>query len=197
MTRTALTSLAASLVILLVGAGSYLYLSSQQNNTDTGTVPIGGPFELTSEDGSRVTEADFAGKSMLLYFGYTYCPDICPIGLATLSAAYDQLPSTIQAKVEPVFITVDPVRDTVEVVAEYADLFHDDLIGLTGSVEDIEKTKTTFRVYAKKVGNDPTDYLVDHATFTYLIGPDGMYQAHFNHSDTAETIAAGIIEITQ
>ena len=187
--------IAALAVACIAAAGAaFLWSANSSKDGEQAAVPIGGPFELTREDGQRVTQADFAGRYMLLYFGYTYCPDVCPTGLATMMAAYDELSEAEKARIEPVFITVDPERDTIEAVGEYTALFHDDLIGLSGSVEDVEKTKKTFRVYAKKADDDPENYLVDHSTFTYLIGPDGSYVTHFNHGDTPDAITTALSE---
>ncbi|MEZ5825749.1 MAG: SCO family protein [Geminicoccaceae bacterium] len=165
------------------------------SSTSEGEVPIGGPFELIDQTGRTVTPKDYAGRLKLMYFGYTYCPDICPTGLALISSAYDLLTPEQQEKVVPIFITVDPERDTQAAMADYVSLFHEDLQGLTGSVEAIESVKSVYRVYAKKAETEDratTDYLVDHSTFTYLMDGDNRYLTHFSHGTAPEDMAATI-----
>lgn len=158
-----------------------------------GEALIGGPFSLLDHRGERVSEADFAGRLKLVYFGYTYCPDVCPTGLATIAAAYDQLSEAEQARVVPLFITVDPERDTVEAMADYVDLFHPDLVGLTGSTSEIEAAAKTFRVYYRKAESESASaYLVDHSAFAYLMDGDNRYLAHFGHDATPEEIALAV-----
>jgi cytochrome oxidase Cu insertion factor (SCO1/SenC/PrrC family) len=159
----------------------------------TGTAAIGGPFALTDHTGRAVTERDFQGSWMLVYFGYTYCPDICPLGLQTVAQALDLLPPAVAEKVVPVFVTVDPERDTVTALEDYVGLFHPRLVGLTGTVEQIDAVKRAYRVYAQKApGSSGPDYLVDHSTFTFLMGPDGAYVTHFGHGVTPEQLAAKV-----
>ena len=157
---------------------------------------IGGPFTLINHRGEPVTEATFSGRHMLIYFGYSFCPDICPTSLQTMAAAYDLLSAEEQAEVEPIFITIDPERDTVEAIADYVSLFHDDMIGLTGNVEQIDAAADAYRVYhAKNVVDEGSDeYFVDHSSFYYVMGPDGRYVTHFGHDATEEEMAAGIRE---
>jgi protein SCO1/2 len=160
---------------------------------EQGEALIGGPFELVDQTGNKVTEADFAGRKMLIYFGYTYCPDVCPLGLAKIAAAYDRLSPAEQAELVPIFITVDPERDTVEAVADYVALFHPALVGLTGSPEAVAAAAAAYRVYFRKAeGESMTDYLVDHSSFTYLMDGENHYLAHFGHDATAESIAEGL-----
>lgn len=139
---------------------------------------IGGDFELTDQDGKTVRWADFAGQYRIVYFGYTYCPDVCPLDLTQIMAGFRQLEKTAPqtaAKIQPIFITVDPQRDTPEVVKTYVAAFHPRLIGLTGTPEQIEAVKKAFVVVAGKEGDpDATqDYLVGHSRTPYLFGPDG------------------------
>lgn len=139
---------------------------------------IGGAFELIDQNGKTVRWSDFAGKYRLLYFGYTYCPDVCPLDLNRIMAGYrllEKADPAKAAKVQPVFITVDPQRDTPEVIRTYTAAFHPRLIGLTGTPEQIEAVKKQFVVVAGKEG-DPAatqDYLVNHSRTPYLFGPDG------------------------
>ncbi len=163
-----------------------------------GEVQLGGPLDLVHHSGRRFSEAELAGRFRLVYFGYTYCPDMCPLGLLTMAEALDRLPPEVAEKVQPIFVSVDPERDTPEVLAAYVGAFHPRLIGLTGTVEEIEAVKRAWRVYARKSEESRgADYLVDHSTFTYLMGPDGRYLAHFGHGTTPEQMAERIRTFVQ
>lgn len=137
---------------------------------------IGGPFILTDQGGKKVSYSDFDGKYRMLYFGYTYCPDICPLDLQRLMQGYrlfEKKDPVRAAKIQPVFITIDPERDTQAVVKNYVSAFHPKLIGLTGTPDDIAKVAKSFAVYYAKAGGGPKDYLVNHSRSPYLMGPDG------------------------
>ena len=158
-----------------------------------GRALVGGPFSLVDHTGRRVTEADFAGQSKLMFFGYTYCPDMCPLGLATIAAAYDQLDPAEQAQLVPIFVTVDPERDTVDAIADYVDLFHPAMVGLTGTAEETDAAARAYRVYYRKAESESaTDYLVDHSTFTYLMDGDNHYVTHFGHDASPADLVEGI-----
>ena len=160
--------------------------------TSTGTALVGGPFTLTDHTGKEVTEKDFRGKYTLIYFGYTYCPDVCPGELQLVAAALDQLGDKAE-KIQPVFITVDPERDTVDQMAVYVPQFHDRLIGLTGTTKQVAAAAKAYRVYYAKV-DDPeaTEYLMDHSSILYLMGPDGAYVGHFTYGLKPDELAAKI-----
>jgi protein SCO1/2 len=158
-----------------------------------GEVQLGGPLDLVHHSGRRFSEAELAGKYRLVYFGYTYCPDMCPLGLHTMAEALDRLPPELAQKVQPIFVSVDPERDTPAVLEDYVAAFHPRLIGLTGTVAEIEAVKKAWRVYARKSEEKRgQDYLVDHSTFTYLMAPDGRYLAHFGHGTSPEQRAERI-----
>lgn len=161
--------------------------SAQENNKAL----IGGPFSLVDHHGKSVTNEDFQGKYMLIYFGYTFCPDICPTELQTMGQALDLIPSAQLADITPVFITVDPLRDTQEILAQYAPAFHPKMVGLTGSEEQVKAVKQAYRVYAAKEkqeeGADPDAYMVSHTSYTYLMDRNGEYVTHFKaQTDPAE-----------
>lgn len=149
----------------------------------TGQARVGGPFELVKHTGETVTDKDFRGRYMLIYFGFTYCPDICPSSLQLMTTALEDLDEPTLAKVTPVFITVDPERDTTELMADYVSNFHPKMIGLTGSPEQIADAIKAYRVFAQKqkTGDGPDEYTMDHSSFYYLVGPDGRFVTHFNH----------------
>ena len=148
--------------------------------------PVGGPFELTDHTGRLRTERDFRGQLMLVYFGFTYCPDICPTDLQAIGLAMDKLGKDAES-VQPLFITVDPARDTPEHLADYAKLFHPRLVGLSGSADAIRKTADAYKVYYAKVDlNRDGGYTIDHTAFIYLMDRDGNYLGFFPPGTSAE-----------
>jgi protein SCO1/2 len=137
--------------------------------------PIGGPFTLMDQTGRLRSDTEFRGKLMLIYFGYTFCPDICPTDLMTIAQALDAFGKAGEA-VQPIFVTLDPERDTIERLAEYVSSFHPRLIGLTGAPEDIRKVALAYKAYyAKKENGRGEDYSIDHTGVTYLVGRGGQY----------------------
>ncbi len=156
----------------------------------------GGRFILKTHTGKIVTDQDFAGKFMLVYFGYTFCPDICPTSLQTVTEALESIGD--RAKLfQPLFITVDPERDTTEVLREYVSSFYPGMIGLTGTKAVIESVTKKYRVkFAKAVEKNATDgdYMVDHTAAVFLMGFDGRYLARFPYNTTAEQMAAKLNE---
>ncbi|MEO8318527.1 MAG: SCO family protein [Bradyrhizobium sp.] len=150
--------------------------------------PVGGPFELTDHAGKPRTERDFRGKLMLVYFGFTYCPDICPTDLQAIGQTLDKLGAEADS-VQPLFITVDPERDTAQHLAEYVPMFHPRLIGLTGSAGAIRKAADAYKVYFARVdAGKETDgyYTVDHTAFIYLMDRDGNYLGFFPPGTTTD-----------
>lgn len=153
---------------------------------------LGGAFELTNQAGKAVTEQDFAGRWMLVYFGFTYCPDVCPTELGTIASTLDAMGPAGEA-VTPVLITIDPQRDTPALLADYVSRFHPRLQGLTGTPEQIAAVTRRYRVYSARVQRpDMTDYLMDHSSFIYLVGPDGKVRALFRPEMSPEAIAAAV-----
>lgn len=153
----------------------------------TGSESIGGPFTLLDSTGSEVTDEDVIDRPSLLYFGYTYCPDVCPID--TLRNA-DALSMLLDAGIasKSLFITVDPQRDTPQVVGKFAEFFHPSMVGLSGSPEQIKAAADAYRVYFRKAG-EGEEYLVDHTTFTYLVLPQTGVVDYFRRGDSPELIA--------
>ncbi|MFQ6553756.1 SCO family protein [Aestuariibius insulae] len=134
---------------------------------------IGGPFTLVDETGQTVTEADVIDGPTLIYFGYTACPDVCPIDTMRNAQAVEILEERGEA-VRPVFITIDPERDTPEVVADFTDNFHDDMIGLTGSIDQVDAAAKAYRVVYSRADDEPDYYLMNHMTFSYLVDETGF-----------------------
>jgi protein SCO1/2 len=159
----------------------------------SGVALIGGPFELVDQTGRAVTAQAWTGKPLLIYFGYTYCPDVCPTELSAMSAALDLLGDSVD--LQPLFITVDPARDTVAVMADYVGHFHPKMIGLTGSAEQVAVAAKAYRVYYAKGPGEGDGYLMDHSGFVYLMGPDHRYLAHFPPSTAPEAMAKRIREL--
>ena len=164
--------------------------------TPAGAVEIGGPFDLVDQHGTTRTDADFRGSYLLVYFGYTYCPDLCPTTLLEMAEAIDALAERAPekaARVVPLFVTVDPARDTQEVLAAYAEGFHPRLVALTGTPKAIDKMGRKYGVrHARAPGRGPDDYLVDHTSFVYLMGPDGKYLEHFEKDATVDDLVRAL-----
>ena len=147
--------------------------------------PIGGPFALIDHTGKLRTDEDFRGKLLLIYFGYSYCPDVCPTDLQQIGLAVDGLSAGADA-VQPLFITLDPERDTAVHLADYVPLFHPRLIGLTGSAEQIRRVALAYKVYYAKYPPDSPDYVIDHSSFIYLVDKAGTYIGFFPPGTTAD-----------
>ena len=154
--------------------------------------PIGGPFDLIDHGGRRRTDADFRGKLVLIYFGYTHCPDVCPTELQALSLALDML-GTAGDAVQPIFITVDPARDTPAHLADYVTAFHPRLVALTGDDSAIRKVALAYKVYFARSGAARGgDYAVDHTGFIYLVGKDGRYLGFLPPASPPEEIVGAV-----
>lgn len=154
--------------------------------------PVGGPFALVDHDGQKRTSADFRGKFLLIYFGFTFCSDICPIDLQSIAGALDKLGPAGEA-VQPLFITVDPEKDTPAQLKGYVGLFHPRMIGLTGSAKDIRSVALAYKVYyAKTVPTNRSDRGIDHTGFTFLLGRNGEYLGFFPPGTSADRLAETI-----
>ncbi|MFN4140686.1 SCO family protein [Aestuariivirga sp.] len=198
MPRRSLLILATVLLVIAAGLAGYAWMSRQvAGPASTGTALVGGPFTLTDQNGRRVTEKDFHGKYMLVFFGYTYCPDICPTELQVMMAALDQM-GTEAEKIQPIFVSVDPARDTPDVMKSYVENFGPRLVGLTGSPEEVAAAAKAYRVYYARSGNTASteDYLVDHSSIIYLMGPDGRFVKHFTYTTDAAKLASELKEAT-
>ncbi len=180
--------IAAAALLLAIVAAVLLYtpLGRQLWQSETGVALIGGPFHLVDQNGQPRSDADFRGQYLLVFFGYTNCPDVCPTTLQTITTVMDKLGSDA-AKVTPLFITVDPDRDTPAVLKAYAANFTPRLVALSGTPEAIGAAAKVYRIYYKKVG-EGADYSMDHTALVYLMAPDGSYLAHFNPDATADDI---------
>jgi|GEM_PF-422073 len=157
----------------------------------SGEAAIGGPFELVAHTGETVTDQTFRGKALLIYFGYTYCPDVCPFSLQILASAMDRLSEEERSAFQPLLITVDPERDTVDQLAQYvtSPAFPDGLIGLTGSPEQVAAAAGAYRVAYRRAG-EGDDYLMDHSSIIYLMDAEGNFVDIFAHGSDPQMIAA-------
>ena len=194
----------SGLIIILCLAGA-IYVGNLRSQVDKKTtqhnepsfivsagVPLGGGFELTSHLGKKVKDEDFRGKLMLLYFGYTFCPDLCPSELTGITKALNLLGEKVK-EVQPIFITIDPQRDTQEVLKNYVELFHPQFLGLYGNESELKTVTENYKVYAAKTEDKGGDnYLMDHSTFTYLIGRDGKIISMFRLGTPSSVMAEEI-----
>lgn len=168
-------ALALLVLALFVGGAAAAALATWISRQANAPPTIGGPFALLDGRGKRVTDADFRGRYMLVYFGYTHCPDACPTTLNDIAAALDLLPTASRARVVPVFITVDPARDTPSVIGDYAHAFGSSFVGLSGPADAIANVEQEYHVYAAKSPLKGGDYAMDHSSILYLMGPDGRF----------------------
>ncbi|AWB50483.1 SCO family protein [Gemmobacter aquarius] len=189
-------ALAAAVTVGLVGGvyGYAQFAKSSDPYADCrgGTVgggDIGGPFTLVDQNGETVTDVDVLTKPSLVYFGYTYCPDVCPLDAARNAEAVDILEEQ-GFEAQPVFISIDPDRDTPSALKEFAANIDDRMVALTGTPEQVAQASKAYRTYFKKQeGDDPEFYLMDHSTFTYLVLPKKGFVDFFRRDDSAELIA--------
>jgi protein SCO1/2 len=166
--------------------------------SSVGQALVGGPFTLVNHLGQRVTDADFRGKFMLVMFGFTFCPDICPSELQLISAALEELGPKAE-RIVPLFISVDPERDTPSQLATYVASFHPRLIGLTGAPSEIEAVTKAYRVYVRRTADPKSTagYSMDHSALIYLMAPDGTYRAHFTPGISVRALAERLGKLLQ
>jgi len=211
-TRNVYLYFGVAVLVLALGLGLRIFVSDDQSIAHAdkqvgagliGTPDIGGAFTLVDHDGKLVTEKDFIGRYMLVFFGYTNCPDVCPLTLNTLTEVLDKMGKEAE-KIRPVFVSMDPRRDTPAAVKEYLKGFHKSFIGLTGTNGQVNAIKRTFRIYSQErhspgqdadsTYRDPNeenleeDYLLDHSSISYLMGPDGSFRTFIRSNASAEAM---------
>ncbi|HAT86437.1 SCO family protein [Cohaesibacter gelatinilyticus] len=162
-------------------------MNVQMTKDGQNKVQIGGPFTLTNHLGQTVTDKDYSEKPMAIYFGYTFCPDVCPTTLADMTGWVEALGADAN-KINYLFITIDPERDDQESIKEYVTVFFDQLVGLTGSKEQVEAVAKAYRVYAKKVEDDDADsYVMDHTASVYLMKPGNQFMGTISYGEDHES----------
>ncbi len=181
------------LIFFVAGfAVAYSLVLSPRTPQFSGKALIGGPFSLVDARGKRVTDRDFRGKFMLVFFGYTHCPDVCPTELQNMAEVLDKL-GPEAAGLAPIFISVDPERDNAEALSQYLKNFSPRITGLTGSPAEAASAAKAYRVYFRKAAGGPDDYTVDHSAFVYLMDKEGNYLTHFTFNTSPDTVA-GVIK---
>ncbi len=198
--RNAVMALAGLVFVGLAAAAIFLTLKQPEGPVSPAAVniagaEIGGPFTLTDQTGARVTSARLIDGPTLIYFGYTFCPDVCSVDVAVMASAVDLLAEQ-GFGVTPVFVTIDPARDTSEALIYYAEAMHPELVALTGTAAEIKAAANAYRVYYERVDleDSAADYLMSHSTFTYFVMPDGL-KALFRNGFPPEEMAGEIARI--
>jgi protein SCO1/2 len=185
-------ALAPYLLLAAFVAGGYIWhlgdIKVGLSPIDTGDVTIGGPFALTDQNGVMRSDGDFRGKYMLVFFGFTSCPDVCPTTMSVLKAALGRIGSKAD-RVVPIFISVDPERDTQTIMKPYVEAFGPRFIGLTGTPQEVAIATRAYHVYFQKRPQDGGPYTMDHSSIIYLMGPDGKYLTHYRLEQGPDGIA--------
>lgn len=182
-------------LVLFLSLQAYLFLEKHFDMKEKikGTA-IGGNFHLVNQNNNFVRATDYRGRLMLVYFGFTHCPDICPTDLQAMTDTLDTLGEE-EKEIWPIFITLDPARDTTERMKEYIANFHPNIQGLTGEPQYVDEAAKMYKVYYSKVPmGDPGDYMINHSGYTYLMGRNGEYLTHFTHGQPVEEIVKTIRE---
>jgi cytochrome oxidase Cu insertion factor (SCO1/SenC/PrrC family) len=188
--RNGLFAFVAALVII-VGGFAYRQFAAPPDETVRAPFSIGGPFALVDADGVERRDTDFRGKLMLVYFGYTFCPDVCPTTLTMMSDTLVKLGARA-SQIAPIFITVDPARDTPAQMKQYMESFDRRFVALTGSPEQIAAAAGAYRVYYRKASGEGGQYTMDHSSVIYLMARDGGYLGHFDSAITADDLARAL-----
>jgi protein SCO1/2 len=181
------------LLLVAAVAGGVLWYESEQvpglrRVVTTGQADVGGPFQLTDQHGKRIGDKDFRGRYMLIYFGYSFCPDVCPTTLAVIAQALDKLGGRSH-QVVPIFITIDPERDTPKVLDDYMKAFGPSFVGLTGGAAEIKDVEKRYRVYAVKKPLPGGSYGMDHSSVIYLMGPAGKMVSFYDEAVSPDELA--------
>ena len=190
--------LAAGLILLSVLIAALALTTLKPAQMGSGTALIGGPFTMMNDKGETVTEKTYAGKFTLLFFGFTNCGDVCPAELQVMSAAFTEM-GALSESITPIFVSVDPERDTSKIMADYVKNFHPRLVGLTGTPEQIAAFAKLYHIYYQKVPDpkNPADYEMDHSSILYLMGPDGKFIKHFTYTTDAKGLAEALKKVLQ
>jgi protein SCO1/2 len=181
------------ILLLAVLIGGFLWQRGDEmiagQMTVSGTASVGGPFGLTDQTGATRSDKDFRGRYMLIYFGYTYCPDVCPLTLGVMEDALSKLPKDQAKRIVPIFITVDPARDTPSVLKTYLHGFGKEWIGLTGDAPSIANVAKEYRVYYAKAPLEGGGYAMNHSSVIYLMAPNGTFVTHYEEDIGPKALA--------
>jgi len=187
--RTPLAFVPYLIALAAVIGGLLSYAGDRSVGVSQGVAAVGGPFALVDQNGAERTDRDFLGQYVLIYFGYTYCPDVCPTTLSVMGGAMDKL-GPLSERVTPVFVTIDPARDTPKVLKAYLGSFGPRFIGLTGSSDAIAKISHEYAVYAARQPLQGGSYAMTHSNTIYLMGPNGKFLTHYDEAIGPDTLAA-------
>lgn len=188
MKRGLVILLAGTALLAIAAAATLLVIDRHPSGDALSPAAIGGPFSLTDQDGKRVTDADYAGKWKLVFFGFTSCPEVCPTTLNNLALTLKAL-GPLAGKVQPLFITIDPERDTAAVLKSYTQAFDSRIAGLTGTADEIAAAAKAYGVFYQKIPQG-SDYTMDHTTLIYVMRPDGRFQMVLRYDETPDDMAA-------
>jgi cytochrome oxidase Cu insertion factor (SCO1/SenC/PrrC family) len=191
--RTLVVAVALLVAAFTLAITSLLYQPNARGPQSSGTALVGGPFVAVNHKGEVVTEKTFAGKYRLMFFGFTFCPDVCPTELQVMSAALAKLGSD-RERIVPIFVTVDPERDTPPVMASYVEAFDARLVGITGTPEQIALIAKAWRVFYQRIENKqrPADYTMDHSSLMFLMDGENRFLKHFQYETDPERLAQAI-----
>jgi protein SCO1/2 len=200
MLRTPVALIPYAFLAAFVAAGALWHLGDLRSGAGEQTisapaVQLGGPFALTDQNGMRRTDEEFRGKYMLVFFGYTFCPDVCPTTLAVISAALDMMGQRAE-RIAPIFVSIDPERDTPETMKTYLSAYSERWVGLTGTEDEIASIAKAYRVYYRANKDEGTNYTVDHSGVVYLMKPDGTYLFNYSLSNSPDAMAADLTRRT-
>lgn len=192
MIRTPIALVPYLIALAAIIAGLLSYAGDRAAGLVQGVAAVGGPFTLVDQDGRTRTDKDFRGQYLLIYFGYTYCPDVCPTTLAVMEQALEKLGPAAAARVTPVFVTIDPARDTPQVLKPYLKSFGPRFVGLTGSKAAITLISHEYSVYTAKQPIKGGGYAMTHSSTIYLMGPNGKFVTHYEGSIGPDGLAADL-----
>ena len=192
--RRVLIACLLGFAVLAAAVTGYIEITRPPTRVATPAAAIGGPFELIDQDGQTVTDAAYRGKWLLIYFGYTHCPDACPTALSDIAEALSDL-GPLRSKIQPLFITVDPQRDTPAVLKDYTAAFDAGIIGLTGSAAQIAEAAKVFRVYYRRDNETGPDYGMAHSSVIYLMDPNGRFVTNFSGEATPEAMRSKLLQV--
>lgn len=188
MNKVKIVFVVGVLISILVSCSSV----TKQRNSTTGSELIGGSFQMENHLGENVSDKDFLGKYSLVFFGFTNCKTVCPVGMSKMGRVMGELPDKVKSQIQPIFVSVDPKRDSIKVISKYIKIFGKDFIGLRGSKQQTKDMVKKYRGFYRKVDEADGDYMMDHSDIIYLMDKTGKYVAHFSSSSKKSEIVKKI-----